>query len=65
MPQFCAADFASPYSPSSRRWLNIIYIDVGQVVDFQQSPASLSASRAWKCAQARRSAASLSAITAS
>ncbi|WP_041867276.1 4-alpha-glucanotransferase [Sodalis glossinidius] len=30
-------DWASPYSPSSRRWLNIIYIDVGGVDDFLQS----------------------------
>ncbi|MDX5630101.1 MULTISPECIES: 4-alpha-glucanotransferase [unclassified Brenneria] len=29
---------ASPYSPSSRHWLNIIYIDVNRVDDFQQSP---------------------------
>ncbi len=28
---------ASPYSPSSRRWLNVIYIDVSQVADFQYS----------------------------
>lgn len=28
---------ASPYSPSSRRWLNIIYIDVNAVEDFQSS----------------------------
>ncbi|WP_416413700.1 4-alpha-glucanotransferase [Pantoea sp. App145] len=28
---------ASPYSPSSRRWLNIIYIDVPSVPDFIQS----------------------------
>ncbi|MTH48509.1 4-alpha-glucanotransferase [Intestinirhabdus alba] len=28
---------ASPYSPSSRRWLNVIYIDVGAVEDFQHS----------------------------
>ncbi|MBV8875613.1 MAG: 4-alpha-glucanotransferase [Metakosakonia sp.] len=28
---------ASPYSPSSRRWLNIIYIDVNAVEDFQLS----------------------------
>ncbi len=28
---------ASPYSPSSRRWLNIIYIDVNAVDDFQHS----------------------------
>jgi len=31
---------ASPYSPSSRRWLNILYIDVNQVADFQQSDAA-------------------------
>ncbi|NHB93861.1 4-alpha-glucanotransferase [Photorhabdus cinerea] len=28
---------ASPYSPSSRNWLNIIYIDVNQVEDFKCS----------------------------
>ncbi len=28
---------ASPYSPSSRRWLNILYINVAAVTDFQQS----------------------------
>lgn len=28
---------ASPYSPSSRRWLNVLYIDVAAVADFQQS----------------------------
>ncbi|MGJ0193801.1 4-alpha-glucanotransferase [Pantoea sp. RRHST58] len=31
---------ASPYSPSSRRWLNILYIDVNAVPDFQQSEAA-------------------------
>ena len=31
---------ASPYSPSSRRWLNVIYIDVNAVEDFQRSPAA-------------------------
>ena len=31
---------ASPYSPSSRRWLNVIYIDVGAVDDFRQSDAA-------------------------
>lgn len=31
---------ASPYSPSSRRWLNIIYIDVNAVEDFQSSKAA-------------------------
>lgn len=28
---------ASPYSPSSRRWLNVIYIDVAAVDDFKRS----------------------------
>ncbi|MEM6161362.1 4-alpha-glucanotransferase [Erwinia sp. P6884] len=31
---------ASPYSPSSRRWLNVIYIDVGAVEDFRLSEAA-------------------------
>lgn len=31
---------ASPYSPSSRRWLNVIYIDVNAVDDFQHSKAA-------------------------
>lgn len=31
---------ASPYSPSSRHWLNIIYIDVNQVDDFHHSEAA-------------------------
>lgn len=34
---------ASPYSPSSRRWLNIIYIAVPQVPEFGTCPAA----RAW------------------
>lgn len=34
---------ASPYSPSSRRWLNVIYIDVEAVEDFRTS----SAAQAW------------------
>lgn len=34
---------ASPYSPSSRRWMNIIYIDVNAVEDFTLS----SAARQW------------------
>ncbi|MFH8135877.1 4-alpha-glucanotransferase [Pantoea osteomyelitidis] len=42
---------ASPYSPSSRRWLNVLYIDVTQVEDFQQSKA---AQRWWKTAKTRR-----------
>ena len=28
---------ASPYSPSSRRWLNVVYIDVSAVEDFRDS----------------------------
>ncbi|MBV8045461.1 4-alpha-glucanotransferase [Pluralibacter sp.] len=31
---------ASPYSPSSRRWLNVIYIDVNAVDDFHASRAA-------------------------
>lgn len=31
---------ASPYSPSSRRWLNVVYIDVNAVADFQLSAAA-------------------------
>lgn len=31
---------ASPYSPSSRRWLNVIYIDVSAVADFRLSEAA-------------------------
>lgn len=31
---------ASPYSPSSRRWLNIAYIDVNAVPEFKQSAAA-------------------------
>ena len=32
-------DSASPYSPSSRKWLNIAYIDVNRLPEFQQSNA--------------------------
>ncbi|NDL64448.1 4-alpha-glucanotransferase [Acerihabitans arboris] len=35
-----APGWASPYSPSSRRWLNILYIDVGALEDFRQSRAA-------------------------
>lgn len=38
-------DFASPYSPSSRLWLNPVYIDVEAVADFSQSS---SAQRWWR-----------------
>lgn len=31
---------ASPYSPSSRRWLNVLYIAVAEVADFQQGKAA-------------------------
>lgn len=31
-------DMVSPYSPSSRRWLNIIYISVNNVPEFLNSP---------------------------
>ncbi|HBO38622.1 MAG TPA: 4-alpha-glucanotransferase [Pasteurellaceae bacterium] len=30
-------DSASPYSPSSRKWLNIVYIDINQLPEFKQS----------------------------
>jgi 4-alpha-glucanotransferase len=36
---------ASPYSPSSRRWMNVIYIDVNAVEDFR---ASKEAQAWWK-----------------
>ncbi|OQP35618.1 4-alpha-glucanotransferase [Pantoea latae] len=44
-------DFASPYSPSSRRWLNIIYISVAQLEDFQNSAA---AQKWWSAAKTQR-----------
>ncbi|WP_017349997.1 4-alpha-glucanotransferase [Pantoea sp. A4] len=43
--------FASPYSPASRRWLNVLYIDVAQVDDFQHSKA---AQRWWQQAKTRK-----------
>ncbi|MGC6388049.1 4-alpha-glucanotransferase [Ewingella sp. S1.OA.A_B6] len=42
---------ASPYSPSSRRWLNVIYIDVNAVEDFQLSEQ---AQRWWREPQTQR-----------
>ncbi len=42
---------ASPYSPSSRRWLNVIYIDVNAVEDFKASKAAQSW---WKKAETRK-----------
>lgn len=45
------AAFASPYSPSSRRWLNVLYIDVTQVAAFSESHA---AQRWWQQANTRK-----------
>ncbi|WJY14751.1 4-alpha-glucanotransferase [Pectobacteriaceae bacterium CE90] len=42
---------ASPYSPSSRNWLNIVYIDVNQVDDFHQS---VSAQQWWQEEETQR-----------
>ncbi|AIX75602.1 MAG: 4-alpha-glucanotransferase [Mixta calida] len=42
---------ASPYSPSSRRWMNVIYIDVERVPDFQQSEE---AQRWWRDKETQR-----------
>ncbi len=33
-------EFASPYSPTSRRWLNVLYIDVNRIEAFQHSVAA-------------------------
>lgn len=33
-------DSASPYSPSSRRWLNVIYIDVTAAAEYEKSSAA-------------------------
>jgi len=41
---------ASPYSPSSRRWLNVTYIDVNAVEEFTDSPQAQSW---WKSAETR------------
>lgn len=46
-----APESASPYSPSSRRWLNIIYIDVPAVEDFSASQA---AQAWWASAETRQ-----------
>lgn len=54
-----APDAASPYSPSSRHWLNVVYIDVNQVDDFRQSAE---AQRWWKSDKTQRT---LSAARAS
>ncbi|ALV90722.1 MULTISPECIES: 4-alpha-glucanotransferase [Pantoea] len=43
-------DHASPYSPTSRRWLNVLYIDVNQVAAFAQSEE---AQRWWELAKTR------------
>jgi 4-alpha-glucanotransferase len=42
---------ASPYSPTSRRWLNVLYIDVNRLEDFQHSEA---AQRWWQMAKTRQ-----------
>lgn len=47
---------ASPYSPSSRRWLNVIYIDVEAVEDFRLSEEA----QRWRQAEGTR--ASLKAV---
>ncbi|KGT93946.1 4-alpha-glucanotransferase [Enterobacter cancerogenus] len=44
-------EHASPYSPTSRRWLNMLYIDVNQVAAFAQSAE---AQRWWKRAKTRK-----------
>ncbi|SFN42876.1 4-alpha-glucanotransferase [Izhakiella capsodis] len=44
-------EYASPYSPSSRLWLNINYIDVPAVEDFQLSS---SAQRWWRSEKTQR-----------
>lgn len=38
-------EHASPYSPSSRRWLNIIYIDVEAIPEFVDSEAAIYVAR--------------------
>lgn len=44
-------EHASPYSPTSRRWLNVLYIDVNQVAAFTHSKE---AQRWWKLAKTRK-----------
>ncbi|NIF03106.1 4-alpha-glucanotransferase [Pantoea sp. Acro-805] len=43
--------YASPYSPTSRRWLNVLYIDIHQVAAFEQSHE---AQRWWQLAKTRK-----------
>lgn len=49
-PHLAAADFASPYSPSDRRFLNPLYIDAEAVAEFDTSKniASLLSTRSFK-----------------
>lgn len=51
-----APESASPYSPSSRRWLNILYIDVSAVADFGLSDAAQAWWQAEETQQAIRAA---------
>ncbi|WP_345827906.1 4-alpha-glucanotransferase [Pantoea sp. BRR-3P] len=44
-------EHASPYSPTSRRWLNVLYIDINQLEDFQHSKEG---QRWWKSAKTRK-----------
>ncbi|EJL83000.1 4-alpha-glucanotransferase [Pantoea sp. GM01] len=44
-------EHASPYSPTSRRWLNVLYLDINQVADFQHSQDG---QRWWKSAKTRK-----------
>lgn len=44
-------EHVSPYSPSSRRWLNVLYIDINQIDEFTHSDA---AQRWWHSAPTRK-----------